>query len=114
MPGSPVLADHPKNVYLPEAPVLEQLHAWLGHLFDPARRRDTVAALLDSQGQDRASTARASAERRLADAERRLRRLQEAIKAGVDLLRWSSRSTRRKPSGKRLGPSWPTPRHAPC
>ncbi len=35
VPGSPVLARHPKNVYLPEQAVLDLLNEWIGRLFAP-------------------------------------------------------------------------------
>lgn len=34
--------DSSKNVYLPEAAVLEAINAWIGSVFDPARRDETV------------------------------------------------------------------------
>ncbi|MFD2474731.1 hypothetical protein [Amycolatopsis silviterrae] len=52
-------------------------------MFDPANRDGTVAALVASQ-RGAHSTGRESAEKRLADAESRLRRHQAAIEAGVD------------------------------
>ncbi|MCG3754771.1 hypothetical protein [Amycolatopsis sp. Poz14] len=52
-------------------------------MFDPANRDDTVAALVASQSGTHA-TGRESAEKRLADAESRLRRHQAAIEAGAD------------------------------
>lgn len=65
--------------------MLEQLNAWLGDLFHRGNHERTVPAMLDSQSTGGfISTARENAESRLADAERRLRRFQEAIKAGVD------------------------------
>ncbi|WP_093420201.1 recombinase family protein [Saccharopolyspora flava] len=84
VPGSAVLERHPKNVYLPEAPVVELLNAWLGGLFDRANRDRTVAGLLESQRKGSSLNEREVVEQRLNDAERKLRRLQDAIKAGVD------------------------------
>jgi ABC-type transport system involved in cytochrome c biogenesis ATPase subunit len=49
VPGSPALADHPKNVYLPEATVPEQVNHWLGDLFTPENIDKTIAALVASQ-----------------------------------------------------------------
>jgi hypothetical protein len=84
VPGSAVLATHPKIVYLPENAVVGPLNAWIGGLFAPDRREDTVRRLLDADG-TRADTARsAAADKALADAEQRLRRLHAAIEAGVD------------------------------
>lgn len=45
-PGSPVLADHPKNVYLPEHAVLAPVNEWIGRLFDPEHREQTIDQLL--------------------------------------------------------------------
>jgi hypothetical protein len=46
VPGSPVLAHHPKDVYLPEQAVLDLL----GRLFAPENRDETVDQLLASAG----------------------------------------------------------------
>jgi DNA invertase Pin-like site-specific DNA recombinase len=81
VPGSPVLAGHPKSVYLPEVAVLGPVNQWLGDLFDPDNLDRTVAALVASQGGDPGRTA---AGQRLKEAETRLRRFQAAIAAGVD------------------------------
>ncbi|WP_433293721.1 recombinase family protein [Pseudonocardia sp. CA-142604] len=84
VPGSPILETHPKNVYLPEAPVLEPINTWIGSVFDPARRDETVRRLL-GVAPDQADDARtADAERAVAEAETKLRRLQAAIEAGAD------------------------------
>lgn len=81
VPGSPVLAGHPKSVYLPEVAVLGPVNRWLGDLFDPDNLDRTVAALVASQGGDPGRTA---AGQRLKEAETRLRRFQAAIAAGID------------------------------
>ncbi|MET9262663.1 zinc ribbon domain-containing protein [Amycolatopsis sp. NPDC004079] len=78
-PGSPALESHPKTVNLRE----DVVNGWLCQVFDPANRDDTVAAQVASQGGTR-STGRESAEKRLADAESRLRRHQAAIEASMD------------------------------
>lgn len=83
-PGSPVLAEHPKNVYLPEHAVLSPVNEWIGTLFDPDHREQTIDQLLAADidaGQD---ARQQQAKRRLDDAETRLRRLQAAIEAGAD------------------------------
>ena len=46
VPGSPVLAEHPKNVYLPEAAVIDPINGYISHLFSPAHREATVRAML--------------------------------------------------------------------
>jgi DNA invertase Pin-like site-specific DNA recombinase len=81
VPGSPVLAVHPKSVYLPEMAVLVPINRWLSKLFDPDNLEGTVAALVASQGGDPSRTA---AGQRLKDAETRIRRFQAAIAAGID------------------------------
>ena len=83
-PGSPALEAHPKNVYLPERAVLPALNAWLGDLFDRKNRDQTVAAMLASQGGNRDTDGREAIKQRLSEAETRLRRLRQAIEAGVD------------------------------
>lgn len=82
-PGSPALESHPKTVNLREDVVMPALNGWLCQVFDPANRDDTVAALVASQGGTH-STGREAIEKRLADAESRLRRHQAAIEAGVN------------------------------
>jgi hypothetical protein len=83
-PGSPALADHPKNVYLPERAVLPALNRWIGGLFDRKNRDETVAALVACQDGGNDTSARQAMKKRLSDAETRLRRLKDAIEAGVD------------------------------
>ena len=85
-PGSPMLASHPTNVYLPERAVLAPLNAWVGQLFDRKNIDQTVADLLASQPDDAKTdtAAREAMKKRLEEAEARLRRLRAAIEAGVD------------------------------
>jgi hypothetical protein len=45
-----VLARHPKNIYLPERAVLEALNEWIGRLFAPEHRDETVDLFLASAG----------------------------------------------------------------
>ncbi|WP_197287946.1 zinc ribbon domain-containing protein [Nocardia sp. NRRL S-836] len=82
-PGSPVLASHPGAVYLREDLLQDAINGWLGHLFDRKNRERTVAALMDSQ-EPVIEVSRDAAKRRLADAEAKLTRFQNAIMAGVD------------------------------
>jgi hypothetical protein len=84
VPGSPALVGHPKNVYLPEVPVLTTVNDWLGGLFDPANVDQTVRDLVGSQDDGGQSVTWEAANVRLAKAEARLRRLQTAIEAGVE------------------------------
>lgn len=81
-PGSPALATHPPAVYLREDPVRDGVNTWLGELFAPDQVDRTVAALIGSQ--DRPQTEPSTARKRLADAEAKLRRYQDAIGAGID------------------------------
>jgi hypothetical protein len=69
---------------LREYDVLEPLNAWIGHLFDRRNVDRTVAALVASQDGESRSGERSAVEKRLADAEKRLRRFQDAIGAGID------------------------------
>jgi hypothetical protein len=81
VPGAPVLAQHSRTVYLPEAAVVSPLNEWLADLFNEANLDATVASLTASQSIDRGRNA---AQQRLQDAEARVRRFQAAIAAGVD------------------------------
>lgn len=105
VPGSVVLATHPKNVYLPEAVVLDALNGWLGQTFAREDRDATVAALLASQGGP-VVDGREAARKRLDAAEAKPRRLSAAIEAGVDPvpLVESINAARRSASQRR--PSW--------
>lgn len=85
VPGSPALEEHPTNVYLPEAAVLDQLNAWISTLFAPENRDRTVSELHASQeGAHATQSNREQLEQKRRAAETRLRRLQSAIEAGVD------------------------------
>jgi hypothetical protein len=63
--------------------MLAALNGWLGGLFHPDNVDQTVSALLASQPDGSPSADIEGARERLRDAERRLRRFQEAIAAGV-------------------------------
>jgi hypothetical protein len=85
VPGSPVLERHPKNVYLPERAVLEALNEWIGRLFAPEHRDETVDLLLASAGITGTESAQSDViKTKITQASTKLRRLQEAIKAGVN------------------------------
>lgn len=85
VPGSPVLERHPKNVYLPERAVLDVLNEWIGRVFDPEHRDETVDQLLASVGVTGAEAASVTkAKTKITQARAMLRRLQDAIKAGVN------------------------------
>jgi Recombinase zinc beta ribbon domain len=49
-PGSAALAEHPKTVNLREDVLTEAINGWIGGLFSPENRDDTVRALVESQG----------------------------------------------------------------
>lgn len=84
-PGSPHLADHPKTVNLREDHVIGPLNDWIGSLFAPEYRDQTVADLLAAQDpSSKAQNQRQRIRKRLTDAETRLRRHQAAIEAGVN------------------------------
>lgn len=84
VPGSALLATHPKNIYLPETAVLERLNGWLGDVFAAENRDETVAGLLDSQDDPISDGAREAAQKRLDAAKAKLRRLAAAIEAGAE------------------------------
>jgi hypothetical protein len=67
-----------------EAVRARRAECWIGGLFDRKNRDQTVAALFASQGGDRDTDAREAIEKWLCEAETRLRRLRQAIEAGVD------------------------------
>ena len=82
-PGSAALAEHPEDGEPPRGRPHGAINGWIGGLFSPENRDDTVRALVESQG-GAASTANEGARTRLKDAEEALRRLQAAIVAGID------------------------------
>ncbi|WP_026361393.1 recombinase family protein [Amycolatopsis nigrescens] len=85
VPGSPALIDHPKNVYLPEAAVIEPVNDYIGRVFSSDQRDATVLAMLGVAGDVNVNPERtADAERRLTQARTRLTRLQQAIEAGAE------------------------------
>ncbi|MGH3537364.1 MAG: recombinase family protein, partial [Pseudonocardiaceae bacterium] len=83
-PGSPLLNDHPKNVYLPERAVLAPVNAWIGGLFDDEHRAATVEQLAAVGDSTSDNVRMEQARNKLAGAETRIRRLQQAIEAGAN------------------------------
>ncbi|WIX76943.1 hypothetical protein QRX50_36815 [Amycolatopsis carbonis] len=78
-------AEHPKNIYLPEAALLEPLNAYINHAFSEDQRDQTVEAMLEVAGDVNVNPERsADAQRRLTQAKTRLTRLAQAIEAGAD------------------------------
>jgi O6-methylguanine-DNA--protein-cysteine methyltransferase len=76
--------DHPKNVYLPEQAVPAPVDAWIGGLFDNEHRAATVEQLAAANSSTSDNARMEQARNRLADTEKRLRRLQQAIEAGAN------------------------------
>ncbi|MEU7474401.1 hypothetical protein AB0A63_00355 [Lentzea sp. NPDC042327] len=109
-PRSPVLASHPGAVYLREDLLQDAINGWLGHLFDRKNRDRTVAALMDSQ-EPVIEVSRDAAKRRLADAEAKLTRFQNAIMAGVDPAALVEAINDAQARGWRHGLPWTTSRH---
>lgn len=109
-PGSEALADHPRTVNLREDEALKVLNEWLSYLFARRNVDRTVAELVASQGAQSQTSDREAAKKRLTEADAKLRRFQDAIAAGIDLLPWSTRSTRHSPNGRPREPSWPADR----
>ncbi|MBB5923604.1 DNA invertase Pin-like site-specific DNA recombinase [Actinoalloteichus hoggarensis] len=83
-PGSPALAEHPPTIYVREDAIRDAVNGWIGELFAPANIGRTVRALVDSQGDRRQRSDHEHVRRRLAEAEAKLRRFQDAIGAGID------------------------------
>ncbi|NYH77202.1 DNA invertase Pin-like site-specific DNA recombinase [Actinopolyspora biskrensis] len=83
-PSSPALESHPPAVYLREDMIRDEINGWLADLFHRDNVTRTVKALAASQDQSGASSSREAAQKRVTDAETRIRRFQEAIEAGVD------------------------------
>jgi Recombinase zinc beta ribbon domain len=114
VPGSAVLATHPKIVYLPESAVVEPLNAWIGGLFAPDHREDTVCRLLDADA-TRADTARtAAADEAVVNVTPSSGCVVFTLRSRLELTPspWSSRSIERRRSWKRPGSSSSAcPRH---
>ncbi len=83
-PGSAALADHPRTVNLREDHLVGPVNEWIGSLFGPGNLDNTIRELVGAQDMAPESRRRLDAQRRLADAEAKLRRHQAAIEAGID------------------------------
>jgi hypothetical protein len=83
-PGSPVLDGHPRTVNVREDVITGAINGWIGQLFAPENRDETVRTLVESQGDPAVLAVEDAARRRLADAETALKRYQAAIAAGVE------------------------------
>ncbi|WP_442914352.1 zinc ribbon domain-containing protein [Kribbella sp. NBC_00709] len=58
LPGSATATAHPQQIYLREDVITPPIHRWIGSLFDPMHRGDTITALLDADdsGDEQLST----------------------------------------------------------
>lgn len=77
-------AAHPTTVNLREDIITGAINGWVGELFAPENRDETVRALVASPGDPAELAADRGAHKRLADAETALKRYQAAIAAGVE------------------------------
>ncbi|WP_275592685.1 zinc ribbon domain-containing protein [Actinokineospora baliensis] len=110
VPGSPILATHPKNIYLPENAVLPHLNDWISGLLAPKNRDTTVAAPIGAQPGATANTRTEPLRQRIKDAETRLRSSKPPSKQAPTRPPWSTRSTARRLSGtRRVSNSTPCP-----
>jgi hypothetical protein len=78
-PGSAVLSSHPKNAYLAERAVIGPLNVWIGRLFDREHRNETIRRFAEagSEASGVDDSRLRQAKKKLADAETRMRRLQQ-------------------------------------
>jgi site-specific DNA recombinase len=77
--------DHPRTVYVREAPILERLDRWLSTVLDEQNLAATVEAMAAASAPDEAAVARAeAARRRVADCDARLAKYRTALEAGAD------------------------------
>lgn len=83
-PGAAALADHPRTVNLREEVVTAAINRWIGGLFNRDNVDETVRALVASQSGPTVSAGSDAAKARLKKAEEAVRRLQDAILAGMD------------------------------
>ena len=83
-PGATGLADHPRTVNLREDAVVAAINRWIGQLFSHDNVDQTVEALVGSQRGPSVAAGSDAAKARLTKAEGAVRRLEDAILAGVD------------------------------
>ncbi|MEU8633193.1 hypothetical protein AB0C38_13555 [Amycolatopsis sp. NPDC048633] len=95
-PGSAALADHPRTVNLRKDVVVAPINEWLCQVFHPENRDETVQLLTGSQD-GRVDSRRAAAEKRMKDAEAKLRRHLAAIEADVDPVNFVEPTKRAQP-----------------
>jgi len=85
VPGSVMAIAHPSQIYLREDVITPRINRWIGSLFDPIHRDETISALLEAD--DSADRAREHLERmrdRVAAAETVMEKLRKALDAGWD------------------------------
>jgi hypothetical protein len=83
-PGATGLADHPRTVNLREDAVVAAINRWIRQLFSRDNVDQTVEALVGSQRGPSVAAGSDAAKARLTNAEGAVRRLEDAILAGVD------------------------------
>ncbi len=95
--------EHPGNVYLREAAVLEPIDAWLAQVFAPQRLAGTLDQLAHASTTSTAASAgelQAEADRRaITDCDRHLARYRAALEAGTDpalIATWTAEITARR------------------
>lgn len=85
VPGSATALAHPQQIYLREDLITPKINRWIGSLFDPVHRAQTVQTLLEAD--DSAEQAQEQRERlrdRVAAAETVMNKLRKALDAGWD------------------------------
>lgn len=82
-PDAPSLGDHPRTVNVREDDLRFVVDRWLTDLFGPASLDATVARMVSDEDAARVEREHAAAKDRLSEAQRRIRRFQDAIAAGV-------------------------------
>jgi site-specific DNA recombinase len=86
--------DHPANVYLREAVILDPIDTWLAQVFAPPRLADTLHRLAEVSSHDPALDLEVEAARRsLTECDQRLARYRAALEAGTDpalIARWTA------------------------
>jgi site-specific DNA recombinase len=89
--------EHPRNVYLREAVVLDPIDTWLTQIFAPPRLTDSLHRLADASTSDPTQDIEIEAARRsLTECDQRLTRYRAALEAGTDpalIARWTAEVT---------------------
>ncbi|WP_235926534.1 recombinase family protein [Actinokineospora pegani] len=85
VPGSPLLATHPANVYLPEITILDGLNDWIGRLFSRPERDNTLRHLLGVSADPGESARGEAIKARKAAAQERVKNLLNLAERGVEM-----------------------------